>query len=366
VGDAVSDPRPFDQRLRFCTTSDGVRLAYASVGSGPPLVRAAHWLSHLEFDWETPVWRPWLEAMSQRLTYLRYDERGSGLSDWDVGFEAWVRDLETVVDAAGLPRFSLYGVSQGGPIAVAYAARHPERVERLILHGSYLRGVRHRGLPQRDLDEQSAMLDLIRLGWGRDNPAFRQLFATLMMPGGSRALHDAFNELQRVSASPENAARIVEAFTDLDVTDLAPQVRAPTLVLHARGDARAPFAEGRLAASLVPDARFVALETDNHILLEGEPAFGRFMDEVHAFLGVEGPTGAPRDDPALDDLTPRERQVLDGLAAGRSNKQIAQTLFLSPKTVRNYVSILFSKLGVASRSEAIVRAREAGFGRDEG
>lgn len=207
------------------------------------------------------------------------------------------------------------------------------------------------------------MLDLIRLGWGRDNPAFRQLFTTLMMPGASRELHDAFNALQRVSASPENAARIVEAFTDLDVTELAPRVRAPTLVLHARGDARAPFAEGRLAASLIPDARFVALETDNHILLEGEPAFAHFMAEVHAFLGVEAPSGATPA-PLPEALTARERQVLDGLAAGQSNQQIAQALFLSPKTVRNYVSILFSKLGVTSRSEAIVRAREAGFGRE--
>jgi serine/threonine protein kinase/pimeloyl-ACP methyl ester carboxylesterase len=278
-----------DQQIRFCTSSDGVGIAYATTGSGPPLVKAANWLSHLEVDGRSPVWRHWIRELSRHHTLVRYDERGCGLSDWNVedfSLEAWVRDLEAVVDALELERFPLLGISQGGPIAIAYATRHPERVSHLILHGSYARGVSHRGLSDQDREERELLLRLIRVGWGKDHPAFRQVFTSLFIPDGTTEQIQWFNELQRVSAKPENAARMCAAFYELDVRALAPQVRAPTLVLHGTGDMRIPFAEGRLLASLIPGARFVPIESRNHLILESEPGWPRFVGEVRSFLGV--------------------------------------------------------------------------------
>jgi len=279
-----------DQQIRFCTSSDGVGIAYATSGSGPPLVKAANWLSHLEFDGRSPVWRHWIRELSRYHTLVRYDERGCGLSDWNVdefSLDAWVRDLEAVVDGLELERFPLLGISQGGPIAIAYATRHPERVSHLILHGSYARGVLHRGLSDQERDEREVMASLIRVGWGKDHPAFRQVFTSLFIPDGTTEQTQWFNELQRVSSTPENAARLFAAFSILDVRELAPQVRAPTLVLHGTGDMRIPFAEGRLLASLVPGARFVPIESRNHLILESEPGWPRFLREVRSFLGVQ-------------------------------------------------------------------------------
>jgi pimeloyl-ACP methyl ester carboxylesterase/tRNA A-37 threonylcarbamoyl transferase component Bud32 len=278
-----------EQQISFCTSSDGVGIAYATTGSGPPLVKAANWLSHLEVDGKSPVWRHWIRELSRHHTLVRYDERGCGLSDWNVdefSLDAWVRDLEAVVDALELERFPLLGLSQGGPIAIAYATRHPERVSHLILHGSYARGVSHRGLSEQDRDEREVMLSLIRVGWGKDHPAFRQVFTSLFIPDGTTEQIQWFNELQRVSAKPENAARMCAAFHALDVRALAPQLRIPTLVLHGTGDMRIPFAEGRLLASLIPDARFVPIESRNHIILESEPGWPRFLAEVRSFLGI--------------------------------------------------------------------------------
>jgi serine/threonine protein kinase/pimeloyl-ACP methyl ester carboxylesterase len=278
-----------DQQIRFCTSSDGVGIAYATTGSGPPLVKAANWLSHLEVDGKSPVWRHWIRELSRHNTLVRYDERGCGLSDWNVedfSLEAWVRDLEAVVDALELERFPLLGISQGGPIAIAYATRHPERVSHLILHGSYARGVSHRGLSDQDREEREVLLRLIRVGWGKDHPAFRQVFTSLFIPDGTTEQIQWFNELQRVSATPENAARMFAAFSILDVRGLAPEVRAPTLVLHGTGDMRIPFAEGRLVASLIPGARFVPIESRNHLILESEPGWPRFVGEVRSFLGI--------------------------------------------------------------------------------
>jgi len=278
-----------DQQIRFCTSSDGVGIAYATIGSGPPLVKAANWLSHLEVDGKSPVWRHWIRELSRHNTLVRYDERGCGLSDWNVedfSLEAWVRDLEAVVDALELERFPLLGISQGGPIAIAYATRHPERVSHLILHGSYARGVSHRGLSDQDREEREVLLRLIRVGWGKDHPAFRQVFTSLFIPDGTTEQIQWFNELQRVSATPENAARMFAAFSILDVRGLAPEVRAPTLVLHGTGDMRIPFAEGRLVASLIPGARFVPIESRNHLILESEPGWPRFVGEVRSFLGI--------------------------------------------------------------------------------
>ncbi len=289
-GDAMVVTVPLiDQRIRFCHTEDGVRIAYATVGNGPPLVKAANWLSHLEYDWQSPVWGGMLTELARHHTLVRYDERGCGLSDWepdDFSFEAWVRDLETVVDSLGVGRFPLLGMSQGGGVAIAYAVRHPERVSHLILYGSYARGKFKRDNPVQARAEEQALMQLIRSGWGRDNPAFRQVFTSLFLPQGTPVQHSWFNDLQRISTSPENAVRFLQVFAETDVQLLATQVQVPTLVLHATGDARIPFNEGRLLASLIPGARFVPLDSLNHILLESEPAYRIFLDEMLGFIAT--------------------------------------------------------------------------------
>lgn len=352
-----------DQRIRFCKTDDGVTLAFAKAGSGPPLVKVANWLSHLEHDWRSPIWRPLLERLAARSTVIRYDERGCGLSDWevnDLSFDAWVHDLETVVDASGLERFPLLGISQGGPIAIAYAVRHPERVSSLLLYGTYARGRLRRDPTPQQVEEAETLVKLVRLGWGRDNPAYRQVFASLFLPDATLKQVRAFTELQRISTTPENAARIVEGFDVIDVSDLAPKVKAPTLVLHVRGDARIPFEEGRLVASLIPDATFVPLEGSNHVLFPEDPAFEGVVAEIQRFLGLD--EAEPPSAEVFPDLTPRERDILDLIARGLDNTQIAERLFITQKTVRNHVSNVFAKLGVSHRAEAVVRGREAGFG----
>jgi pimeloyl-ACP methyl ester carboxylesterase len=285
------------QEIRFCTTPQGARVAYATVGSGPPLVKAANWLSHLEFDWRSPIWRHWIRELSRYHTYIRYDERGCGLSDREapLSFEAHVADLESVVDACGLERFPLLGISQGGSTAIAYAIRHPERVTRLILYGSSARGRRARATPEQ-LEEQEAVMTLTRIGWGRDNPAYRQIFANRFVPGANEEQMRWFNDLCRISASPEKAVELMTVNGDIDVRHLVPQVDIPTLVMHARDDASVPFDEGRSLAASIPGARFVPLDSKNHILLEDEPAFMAMVRELWAFLGVDAPN--PVADPA--------------------------------------------------------------------
>ena len=348
------------QQIRFCTAPDGVRLAYATVGKGPPLVRAAHWMTHLEFDWESPVWRPWLTELSRYNTLVRYDQRGCGLSDRDVGdisFAAWLSDLEAVVAAAGLARFALLGASQSASLAIAYAAKHPQRVSHLVLYGGFARGRLKRD-SRAQAEEADVQRGLIRLGWGRDDPAFRQFFTTQFLPDGTPEQIASFNEVQRLSASPETAERIFDVTSAIDVAELAEQVRVPTLVLHGREDKRAPFEEGRLIAARIPGARFVPLETRNHALTEQDPAWVPFLAEVRAFLGA----GAPATATSFPDLTSREREVLELVARGLANDEIAGRLGITSKTVRNQVSTLFDKLGVSSRAQAIVKAREAGLG----
>lgn len=357
-----------EQEIRFATAADGVRIAYATAGSGRPLVKAANYLTHLEHDWQGPVWRHWLHGLAQHHTLVRYDERGCGLSDWDVdefSIDAWVQDLETVVDALGLERFPLLGISQGSSVSVAYAVKHPEKVTHLILYGGYARGRFNRNLTAEEKLQAETMLNVIRVGWGKENPAFRQLFTTMLIPDGTEAQMDWLNELARISATPENAAAMERAFYQIDVTELAREVTTPTLVLHSRHDAGIPFEEGRLLAGLIPDARFVPLDSRNHILLEDEPAWSRFLAEVHAFLGVIAPTADGTDPGELfPELTPREREVLELIAQGASNEAIAERLVITPKTVRNYVSRIYSKLDVEGRAQAIVLAREAGVGRN--
>lgn len=356
-----------EQHIRFCHSKDGVRIAYATVGSGPPLVKAANYLTHLEHDWNGPVWRHWLEGLAQHHTLVRYDERGSGLSDWDVpefSINAWVEDLEAVVDSLRLERFPLLGISQGASVCIAYAVKHPERVTHLILFGGYARGRLKRNLTAEGVLQAETMINVIRIGWGQNNPAFRQLFSTMLMPDGSEAQKDWLNELARISTTPEIAARMEAAFYQIDVTDLAALVTTPTLVMHPQGDASIPFEESLLLASLIPSARFVPLDSQNHILRSEEPAWTRFIAEVHAFLGVIGAEAEASHSQALfPELTPREREVLDWLAKGVSNQAIADHLVVTPKTVRNYVSSIYDKLGVNSRAQAIVIAREAGLGR---
>jgi len=278
------------QDIRFCTTNDNVRIAYAATGEGYPIVKAANWMSHLHYDRESPVWRHWVDGLSQHNRLIRYDERGNGLSDWtvdDLSTEAMIADLDAIVAASGVDRFALLGISQGCAISVMYAVRHPERVSHLVLYGGYVRGWRARGDPA-EIARRSAMGTLIRRGWGQDNPAFRQMFASLFIPGATQEQMNWFNELQRKSVSPENAARLHSAFGKMDVTRLLDQVSTPTLVLHARDDAVAPFEQGREFASGIPNARFVTLDSGNHILLDSEPAFLQFLTEVHQFLDSRG------------------------------------------------------------------------------
>ncbi len=289
-----------NQELRFCTTSDGVRIAYAAVGDGPPLVKAANWLNHLEFDWKSPVWRHLLDALARDHRVLRYDGRGNGLSDWDVddiSFDAFVSDLESIVDAVGLERFALLGISQGCAISIAYAVQHPERVSHLILHGGYVQGWRKRSSPE-ELARAQAMLTLMREGWGRDNPAFRQLFTSTFLPDATPEQAEWFNELQRVTTSPENAVRIREATGLIDIEPLLGRVQMPTLVLHCLEDEVIPVREGRRLAAGIPNARFVPLESRNHLVMEQEAAWPVFLREVRAFLGstTAEETGVPRSD----------------------------------------------------------------------
>jgi len=282
---------PARQQILFCRASDGVRIAYAKSGNpaAPPLVKPGNWLTHLEFDWNSPVWRHWLTEMGRGHTLIRYDARGCGLSDpdpADVSLESWVRDLGAVVDAEGLERFSLLGISQGCAVAIAYAARYPDRVDKVVLYGGYPVGRSLRGTsPQEEL-ERVLLQNLIRVGWGRDNPAFRQVFGSLFLPEGTPEQHQWFNDLAK-TMSVETALRVRQAADVIDVRQEAANVRVPALVLHARGDAMVPFEIGRQLAAHIPGARFVPLESRNHVLLETEPAWARFLEEVRSFLGSD-------------------------------------------------------------------------------
>jgi pimeloyl-ACP methyl ester carboxylesterase/DNA-binding winged helix-turn-helix (wHTH) protein len=276
-----------EQTIRFATAEDGVRIAYATSGSGPTLVKTANWLTHLEHDWESPVWRHWLRELSRDHTLVRYDERGCGLSDRDVkdvSFEWWIRDLETIVDVAGVERFPLFGMSQGSSVAIAYAARNPERVSRLVLYGGFAQGRLRRARTPEEREEAEAIIRVMPYGWARDNPAFRQFFANIFLPGGTPEQMSWFSDLQRLTTTPPNAVRLRTTSANIDVVDLAKQVAAPTLVLHATGDAAVPFEQGRELATLIPRARLVPLDSRNHILLEDEPAWARFQQEIRAFL----------------------------------------------------------------------------------
>lgn len=354
------------QRVRFCTSPDGVRIAFAEAGNGPPLVRAAHWFTHVDLDWQSAVWRHWFDVLSDGRKLVRYDPRGSGLSDRNVddfSLERWIEDLEAVVAAAGLTRFPLLGLCQGGAVAAAYAARHPERVSRLVLYDSYAFGAYADDVPDRVPQEARALSEMIDVGWGKETGAFREVFAHLLMPGAGKDALGWLGEIQRRSASARNARLLWDAFNHFDIRGIAADIQAPTLVFHGRKDAMVPFEAGRRLASLIPNARFVPLETANHILLPREEAWKTFCRELSEFLEPES-EAEEAGDGGLDGLTAREAEILDGVARGLSNREIADLLRITEKTVRNHLTTVFSKLGLASRAQAIVTARDAGLGRD--
>jgi len=357
-----------DQTIRFVTTSDGVKLAYGVSGEGPPLLKTANWLNHLEYDWQSPFWHQWFTLFSTYHRFHRYDIRGSGLSDWTdnkISFDHQVADLELIADSAGLDRFALLGVSQGASVAIEYAVRHPERVSHLVIHGGFARGWARRG--EKSERTGRAQVEMVRIGWGARTSAYRRMFAELFIPGATEEHLAWFDELQRRTTTPEIAARIMEASGAINVVDRLPLVRTPTLVMHPRRDIIVPFEEGRIIAAGIPGATFVEFDSGNHVLLGDEPEWRKFKEVVGEFLGW--PRGAPRrraaDAPAesgeLAGLTAREREILDLVASGANNQDIAAQLFISEKTVRNHLTAIFDKIGVSSRSQAIVFARDRGL-----
>ena len=355
---------PMNQDVRFCTSADNVKLAYAVSGEGSPLVMPATWLSHLEHQWKSLAWRHWLESLSQKYTLLRYDSRGCGLSDSDAtefSFEGWIKDIEAVVDAAGFRQFDVLATCWGGPIGVEYAARHPDRVTRLVLYGSYALG-RLRGEKPMQAERARLLLDMMRLGWGRENHAFCQAWGSYFQPGGTLDHFRSWSEQQALATTPETAVRLLQIGWQTDVRAAARTIKCPTLALHVSHDTVVPVEEGRNLASLIPDCRFVQLDGENHMPLADEPAWQQIVSEIDRFLQRPLEAGAPRTSLIVSDLTERERDVLHAIARGLDNGEIAASLGMSEKTVRNHVTRLLDKIGAEHRYQAIVRAREAGFG----
>jgi pimeloyl-ACP methyl ester carboxylesterase/DNA-binding CsgD family transcriptional regulator len=340
------------QEVRFCRAPDGVRIAYARHGSGPPLVISTCWLSHLQYDWQSPVWRHFLADLGKHMTIIRYDERGFGLSDWDVedfGLEARIGDLESVVEHAGVDRFALMAMSQGGPVSIAYAVRHPERLTRLMFYGSYAAAMPN-PTPE-DIELAAAFDQMVKVGWARPDSIFRRVFTSMMIPGATEEQMTWLDELQRMASTAKNAVNARQQRNSANAIELLPMVDVPTLVLHSRDDRMNDFEDGRFIASIVPEARLVALESSNHILLEDEPAWPVFVDEVVSFMEPDRET--PRRPASADvatTLSSRELDVLRLAAVGHDNDEIATTLFLSPRTVERHLHNIYTKLGVRGKS----------------
>ena len=348
------------QHIRYVNTPDGARLAWAESGTGPAVVKAANWLTHLEYEWESPIWKHWLQFFSAHFRFIRYDERGCGMSEWRTGeldVDAWTSDLESVIGAAKPEgSMTLLGISQGAVACIAYAIRHPERVGRLILYGGYAHGAFKRGTEATQATYH-AIIELARVGWGSNNESFRQVFTSRFIPGGTHEQLHWFNELCLKSTTGDIAARLLDARGSVDIESMLGQVRVPTLVLHARDDEVVPVTEGRLLASAIAGAEFIELDSRNHVLLEPEPAWRRFQDAVLDWMRPARAASSP----LFEALSDRERQVLALMGDGLSNADIAERLAISEKTVRNHASNIFDKLGVWSRAQAIVFARDRGF-----
>src|SRR5215467_5674354 len=363
----ATGPRAMKQDIRFCTTPDNVRLAYAVSGEGPPLVMSASWLTHLEHQWRSLAWRPWLDIFTRDYKLLRHDSRGCGLSDRDAGnlsYETWIRDLECVIDAAGFRQFAMVGTCWGGAIAIDYAARHPERVTHLVLHGSYARGRLRRTDSPNEIAKGAVLSEITRLGWGKEDHDFLKVWASRFQPGGTREHLQSWSEQMRAATSAETAVRLLEIGWHIDVREAARKIKCPVLIVHPERDVVSPIEEGRLLASLIPNSRFVPLDTENHMLLADEPAWARLYAEVRDFLAEPSNVQAPcRTALPLGELTPRERAILEGIAEGLDNSQLAASLQLSEKTVRNHITRVFDKISVEHRYQAIVLARDAGLGR---
>ncbi len=349
-----------DQEIRFVTAEDGVRLGCGISGVGPPIVKAPNWLSHLTADWESPAWRHWWRELTLRHRLIRFDQRGCGLSDRGVAnlsFEAWVDDLAAVVDAFGLSQFPLFGMSQGAAVAIAYAARSPEKVSCLVLYGGVARGWAKSGHPT---ETHQALATLIRDGWESDNPAFRQVFTSQFMPDATKQQMDSFNELSRMSTSATNSVRFQEEVGQIDIVSSLPNISCPALVLHCKDDARVPFHQSEQIAALIPNATLVPLEGRNHIILEDEPAWRTFVSEVRPFLervaSHKSALASARRASPLSDLSQREVEVLRLVAMGKSDRQIAEELSLSVKTVGNHVRSILAKTSSPNRTAAAVYA----------
>ncbi|WP_144289851.1 alpha/beta fold hydrolase [Ideonella sp. A 288] len=354
----MPSPTALRQELRFAHVASGARIAWARSGRGPPLLRAGHWMTHLEHDAVSALFRPWLERLGRGVTVYRYDERGCGLSGVDdvpPGLASSVEEIGAVVDAAGLDRVALLGISGGAAPSIAYAARHPERVSHLVVLGGYSHGLLHRALGDAQRAYLEAQARLIELGWGVRDAPVQQFFTATMIPDATPEQAAALNEQQRRSCDGRRAAALFRSRLALDVRDEIAAVRCPTLVLHAEGDAAVAVESGRELAAAIPGARFESLRTRNHVPLAGEPAFDRFCEAVAEFIG---PGAAQVDGRAF---TPRERELLTLVARGCDNLQIAAQLGLAEKTVRNALSSLYTRLGVDGRTHAVVRARELGF-----
>lgn len=352
-----------EQRIAFVQSKDKTNIAYALSGDGPPLVRAGTWLTHVHHDWQSPVWAHWLRFMSERHTLVRYDLRGCGLSQSDVqniSFDDWVDDLEAVVDRLQLERFPLIGMSQGAAVAAAYAIRHPERVSKLILYAPLMTG--WRGKSNAISRQWQAMEQLVLSGWGEANMAFPSMFAHLFLPQSSPETKVWYAELQRKSASKEVASRFMRVLSELSFFSQLKQVSVPTLVVQiAREQVIDPQSVIGIAGE-IPGSEFMSIDSANHILLADEPGWQEFKTAFGRFVPGGSTTRAQASVSfLLTELSTREREVLTELVKGLSNVQIGDRLCISEKTVRNHISSIFDKLGVSSRAQAIVLAKESGL-----
>lgn len=348
------------QQVRYFESFDGARIAYAVSGSGPPVVLMPSWLTHLEYQARASAWQPWLKELEPRYTLIRYDPRGCGLSERDVAtqsFETWVRDFDVLVEKLKLGQFAAIGICQGGAVAIEYADRNPGRIGHLVLCGAYARGRNRRSAPPLEPEKAKVMIEMIELGWRVSDSAFMRSFATQFQPEGSMEHLSSWCDLQRRAASAHNAVELTRIMFEIDVSRAAARITCPTLVAHADRDAVSPVEEGRFLAQTIPNALFLELDTPNHLMLGGEPAWRVFTEALHEFLPSKAANGAP-----FAELTGRESDVLHLVARGLDNHAIGTQLKISEKTVRNHITAILDKLGARTRVEAVVRARDAGYG----